>query len=265
MNAKSRPERIFKDQQPSSRSMMKERMKKARKHRGPLVSAYFQMRTMVLLSMTPNPISPFTINIILQYILPPSQLSQPLPTHLTSASLIKRHHFLQISPNDPLQYLCWPSPNRERSIELLENMSTWHNGNGKEEYDARYTSDVEFTFAHVCLEENLRIIFQWDAEDGWKYHDTNLMPFPSGSRESLQEVMAEAVAKASQVQNPSRRLSDGASENDDDEYWNAYGAQGDDEIHREQEAQPSAAEGGEDAYWAQYASIQGPWSLLYPP
>jgi hypothetical protein len=213
--------------------------------------------------MTPNPISPLTINIILQYILPPSQLSQPLPTHLTSTSLLKRHHFLQIEPNDPLEYLCWPSPNRERSIELLENLTTWSDGEGNGEYDVRYTSDVEFTYAHVRLEEHLRIMFQWDAEDGWKYHDANLMPFPSGSRESLQDVLADAVVKSSQVENPRPRLSlggEGVGENDDDAYWNAYGAQGDDDDNREQGFQPPTAASGEDAYWAQYASVQGLYS-----
>jgi len=211
--------------------------------------------------MTPIPISPLSINIILQYILPPSQLSQLLPTHLISTSLLKRHHFLQIGPNDPSEYLCWPSSNRERVIELLENLSTRRDGEGNTEYDVRYTSDVEYTYAHVRLEEYLRIMFQWDAEDGWKYHDANIMPFPPGSRESLQEVLADAVAKSSQVEKLLPKLSVRTSEvgeKDDDEYWNAYGAQEDDDDSCEHESQPLTADSGEDAYWAQYSSIQGP-------
>ena len=220
------------------------------------------MHRLTYLSMTPIPISPLSINIVLQYILPPSQLSQPLPTHLTSSSLLKRHHFLQINPNDSIEYLCWPSPNRERTIDLLENISIPRDDEGKDDYDVRYTSDVEYTYAHVRLEEHLRIIFQWDAEDGWKYHDTNLMPFPPGTQESLQEVLADAVAKASWVENPFPKLSLGSDEvgkhDEDDEYWNAYGAQGDDNIHHEQESLLLTAGSSEDAYWAQYASVQGP-------
>jgi len=211
--------------------------------------------------MTPSAITPLTINITLQYILPPSQLSQPLPTHLTSTSLLKRHHFLQIDTNDPIEYLSWPSPNRERAIDLLENLSTRRDDEGNGEYEVRYTSDVEYTYAHVRLEEHLRIIFQWDAEDGWKYHDANLLPFPPGSQESLQDVLADAVAKSSSpVANlhPKLSLAGGeVSKNDDDDYWNAYGAQGDDDIHPEPETLPLTMESSEDAYWAQYASVQG--------
>ena len=215
------------------------------------------------LSMTPSPISPLTINIILQYILPPSQLSQPLPTHLISPSLLKRHHFLQINPNDPFEYLSWPSSNRQRAIDLLENLSMRiDDDEGNNEYDVRYTSDVEYTYAHVRLEEHARIIFQWDAEDGWKYHDTNLMPFPPGSQQSLQEVLADAVMKISQVDNPLLKLSVEGDEvgkhDDDDEYWNAYGAHRDDVIHSEQDPQLLKAENSEDAYWAQYACVHGP-------
>lgn len=221
--------------------------------------------------MIPENISPLTINILLQYILPPSQFSQPLPKHLTSISLLKRHHYLHISPDDPLEYLCWPSPSRERTIELLETLSTHRTDEGQEAYNVRYTSDIEYTYAHVqldSLEDGLRIVFQWDGEDGWKYHDTNIMPFPPGSHESLQDVIADAVVKLSEgndlsVPSSSTESAFGgvdADENDDDAYWNAYGT-GEDVDLLQQDAQAkrdaAADNGGEDAYWAQYASVQG--------
>lgn len=216
--------------------------------------------------MNPEPISPLAINVILQYILPPSQLSQTLPTHLTSISLLKRHHFMNISPNDPLEYLCWPSENRARAFELLEEFSTHRiNEDDAQERDVRYTSDIEYTYAHVRLEEDLRIVFQWDegGEDGWKYHDTNVMPFPPGSLPSLQDVLTEASAKtfgdSSPLQQPSYGNLFGVIEeeaSDDDSYWNAYGAHDDGETPIIHEPKPVAAN-GEDAYWAQYASVQG--------
>lgn len=219
--------------------------------------------------MIAEPITSLTINIILQYILPPSQLSQTLPTHLASVSLIKRHHFMNISPYDPLEYLCWPSPNRERAIELLEELSTHRNDDeGAVEHDVRYTSDVDYTYAHVRLEQDLRVIFQWDGEEGWKYHDTNIMPFPPGSQPSLHDVLAEAVTKATEGQGsrPSslHRYSlgvDDSDENDDDSYWNAYGAQDDEGGPKIYEPVPQTADASEDAYWAQYSSVQGKLKL----
>jgi hypothetical protein len=91
------------------------------------------------------------------------------------------------------------------------------------------------------------------------------MPFPPRSRESLQEVLADAAAKSPQVDKPLSIRTSEAGEKGDDEYWNAYDAQEDDDNYPEHEVQPLTEESGEDAYWAQYASIQGPHSLLYPP
>lgn len=221
--------------------------------------------------MTPVPITPLTINIILQYILPPSQLSQNLPNHLASISLLQRHHFLHISPYDPLEYLCWPGPNRERAIELLEALSAQRTDGETDILSVRYTSDVEYTYAHVQLdsqENGLRLVFQWDGEDGWKYHDSNLMPFPPGSRESLHEVVASAFSKVagahgSKPSNERYSESEKVDGHDDDNYWNAYGAEDDDEGAHEAAAQArkeallAAAASSEDAYWAQYASVQG--------
>ena len=222
--------------------------------------------------MNPDLITPLTINIILQYILPPSQLSQTLPKHLTSISLLKRHHFLHISPYDPLEYLCWPGPNRERAIQLLEDMSTQRTDGQTEIRSVRYTSDLEYTYAHVQLdsqEDGLRLVFQWDGEDGWKYHDSNLMPFPPGSHESLHEVMTSAFSKIAESNGicgsqPSNEEDGKIDGHDDDDYWNAYGADDDDEGAREaaiQTRRDAAPASSEDAYWAQYASVQGRYIL----
>ncbi|KAF7966651.1 hypothetical protein HWV62_37541 [Athelia sp. TMB] len=221
--------------------------------------------------MDPEPISPLAVNFILQYILPPSQLSQPLPKHLTSTLLLQRHHFLNISPTDPLEYLCWPSENRTRAFELLEEFSTRKNeGDEAQKCDVEYTSDTEHTYAHVNLAKDLRLVFQWDGEgeDGWKYHDTGLMPFPAGGLASLPEALAQASCNpsasgrtdSSYPESSSLGSAYGVIEEDpadDDDYWNAYGGHDDGEVPVIHEPQPTMEGDGEDAYWAQYSKVQG--------
>ncbi|KZP31265.1 hypothetical protein FIBSPDRAFT_1037716 [Athelia psychrophila] len=226
--------------------------------------------------MDPEPISPLALNVILQYILPPSQLSEPLPKHLTSTPLLQRHHFLNISPSDPLEYLCWPSENRARALELLEDLSTHKiEDDAAKERDIQYTSDVEHTYAHVNPAKDLRLVFQWDGqgEDGWKYHDTTIMPFPPGSIASLPDALAQASAQSSGPDHSylgplSAGCAFGVIEDEepasDDDYWNAYGAQDDGENPVIHKPKPIVADGSEDAYWAQYSSIQGSGDSTVP-
>lgn len=211
-----------------------------------------------------------TINNILVYILPPSQLSQPLPTHLISTSLIQRHHFLNITPDNPVEYLCWPSPGRDRVIQLLESLAT-QKDDEERVYHVRYTSDVEYTYAHVRLDDELRLVFQWDRVEMWKYHDANLMPFPPGNHESPEDALADAAADAlagGSIDDELSRISSieksfkntEVNESDDDAYWNGYGIQGESDRPHDQDAQLKktvAADNGEDAYWAQYATVHG--------
>lgn len=224
--------------------------------------------------MDPEPISPLAINLVLQYILPPSQLSEPLPKHLTSNPLLQRHHFLSISPTDPLEYLCWPSQNRSRAFELLEEFSTHKmEDDAAQEREIQYTSDAEHTYAHVNPVKDLRMVFQWDGEgeDGWKYHDTTIMPFPPGSDASLANVLAQASAEPSSsdrsyLGSSSTGHAFGVIEEEepasDDDYWNAYGAQDDGETPVMHEPRPTVPD-SEDAYWAQYSSVQGKMCNIY--
>ncbi|EGO00714.1 hypothetical protein SERLA73DRAFT_178615 [Serpula lacrymans var. lacrymans S7.3] len=240
------------------------------------------------------PIPTHTVNLILQYICPPSQLDQPLPPHLISKSLLQRHHFLSIFPNDSLEYLCWPSSQSSKAVELLESFVAVKRDWDVEgdEFAVRYTSDREHTCAHVRVttgegldddDTGARLVFQWDDVDGWKYHDLQLMPFPPASHATL----GEASSTASSIQVPydsklngterSREFdvakdADGTEDDDDDDddsYWNAYGAH--------EDSSPSAllgsavnsktsgsGEGAEDAYWAQYASVQGTGDSTLP-
>ncbi|KDQ63725.1 hypothetical protein JAAARDRAFT_75982 [Jaapia argillacea MUCL 33604] len=259
-----------------------------------------------------TPIQPHTIQLILQYIAPPSLLTcQPLPPHLISKPLLQRHHFLQLSPQPDddsedtenasakriQEYLSWPSSSHPSTIAILESLPLLSNDDGEQisEWPVRYTSDSEYTYAHVhvhvdvapssfafpsSFHEAVRLVFQWDDRDSsWKYHDLALMPFPPGAQASLAHALSAHPASFS-LPVPSFPTigsfapsvgdgyeSDNDDDGDDDEYWNAYGAASDQEEQHEprygsvnkQTANSikSVEEAAEDAYWAQYSSVQG--------
>lgn len=202
------------------------------------------------------PIQSHTVHVILQYISPPSQLTQPLPPYLLSRSLLQRHHFLQISPDNPLDYLCWPAPQSARAIELLNIFSS--PSNQQDQYYVRYTSDSEHTYAHVQVvahEQGVRLLFEWDDEDGWKYHDSQLMPFPSKSRSALHPPTTPAEQARERFPSVARGILD-----EEDHYWNAYSSPLNESISAllpRSTFREGSADGTEDAYWAQYSSVQG--------
>ncbi|KAH0838320.1 hypothetical protein J3R83DRAFT_6598 [Lanmaoa asiatica] len=198
-----------------------------------------------------------TVELVLQYISP---LTDPLPPHLISTPLRQRHHFLQISPSSPVEYLCWPSPDNAKTIDLLDSLPPLSD---QACYPTRYTSDPESTFAHVQISsdaEGLRMLFHWDDIHGWRYHDLQLMPFPSSSLSTPRQSLASNSAGPARL--PSLDLvaeADHTSSGSDDSYWDSYGAAGHDltfSLPLRSESKPNAVE-GEDAYWAQYASVQG--------
>ncbi|KIK94828.1 hypothetical protein PAXRUDRAFT_142024 [Paxillus rubicundulus Ve08.2h10] len=207
------------------------------------------------------PIQPHTVKLVIQYISPPSQITGALPPHLISTPLRQRHHYLQISPDNVIEYLCWPSPNNARIMELLDHSIAASDEDQTRNYPTRYTSDAESTFAHVHIfsrEEGLRMLFQWDEVDGWKYHDLQLMPFPASSFPTLQEAVSNNSPPEAELDRPSHFVAE-ADHIDDDPYWDAYGAAGDglNSPLPLRGATASAPVEGEDAYWEQYAAVQG--------
>ncbi|KAI0365226.1 hypothetical protein BV20DRAFT_954754 [Pilatotrama ljubarskyi] len=223
--------------------------------------------------MTPHPLPLNVVHVLLQYIAPPSQLTNPLPPHLLSKSLLQRHHFLRLSPEQPDEYLCWPSsPERKAHIiDLLESRPRPVDEDQPFDYPVQYSFDGEDFYAHVDLSVDgsggARVILQWDESGEWKYHNTDLMPFPPGSRSALEDVLVPPVPP-NPVSLPT--LSAAAytrsydhdvpqDDSDDDDYWNAYGATDIGDGLRGSTAPVSAKDtaSSEDAYWAQYASVHG--------
>ena len=216
-------------------------------------------------TMDPLPISPYTINLILHYIYPPSQLSTPIPSHLLSRSLLQRHTLLEISPEDPSSYLCWPSSTRDRAIQYLESLPMPLDELAPD-FLVGYTLDPEHTYAHVQVkpagDDGLRLVFEWDGEGSWKYHDSNVMPFPPATRPTLEEAVPGSPSVSIPVPQFDGQKQDkggkGEGDNDDDaDYWNSYGAADDGGTLPLQSSTKDETDASEDAYWAQYASVQG--------
>lgn len=206
------------------------------------------------MTIIPSALSAATVLITLDWITPPSLLS-PLPPHLLSSALRQRHHFLRISPDNPSEYLTWPSGGTTQHT-VIERLEALPKPTEHLSCNVRYSADDESAFAHVEISSDispgLRLIFQWDP-DGWKYHNIALMPFPPNTFESL----LEAMSIKSVPQSPTIVL------DDDDSYWNAYSRDGDHEGPIKSAAPEPLSE---DAYWARYTSVQGqhnPFTLTY--
>ena len=223
--------------------------------------------------MSPSPLSPSFPHILLQYISPPSQLTDPIPPHLLSKPLLQRHHFLHLTPDSPHDYLCWPSSAEKTAqiLDLLESRPRPIDDGPPSAYPVQYSFDGEDFFAHVDLSgsgdgDGPRVVLQWDDNSGeWKYHNTDLMPFPPGSRPLLDDVLVPPSNPALVQSKPSLShvphfdaglLEDG---DDDDDYWNAYGSTdiGDSAYSDGVAASVKDGASSEDAYWAQYSSVHG--------
>ena len=216
------------------------------------------------------PISSYTVNLILQYISPPSQLVRPIPSHLLSLSLLQRHALLEISPQDPSAYLSWPSSDSDRVIQHLESLQMPLNELAPD-LVVGYTVDPEHAYAHVHIkptgDNGLRLVFEWDGEESWKYHDSTMMPFPPGTRPFLGDPAAHSASDF--IPSPSfggeQQIKGAISNSDDDDYWNSYGAEDDSGTKLLPSTIKGEADVSEDAYWSRYAAVQGMSVTYFQP
>ncbi|KAG6813268.1 hypothetical protein H0H92_012682 [Tricholoma furcatifolium] len=202
---------------------------------------------------TPTPLLPTTISLVLHYIAPLS----PLPPHIISSALAQRHHFLNITTDDPAQYLAWPSDNpnaQQIAVDLLDSVqNTLHHL----DFTIRYTSDPESTFAHAAISGHdpppLRLVFQWHSSEGWKFHNLALMPFPPNSYDSVEDPM---LFKS--------HTDDPANDQERDSYWDAYGLSDETDDETGVKSKQDTAPPTEDAYWAQYSTVHGSGDSAIP-
>ncbi|KAL0580412.1 hypothetical protein V5O48_001657 [Marasmius crinis-equi] len=200
-----------------------------------------------------SPLSPATVSVLLQYIIPPSQLSEPIPRHLISTNLFKRHFFLGLTDptTDTTSYLSWPSTDQSKIFDILEAFTTPPELHPST-FNVCYTGDVDSSFAHAEVPNadgtsGVRLVFEWDADEAaWKYHNVALMPFPSHSFENPGAISTPAIIVDE---------APGHSNDDDDSYWDSYGNEGSTRSPGFQTH--SNGDTSEDAYWAQYSSVHG--------
>src|SRR5688500_7917843 len=111
-----------------------------------------------------EPLSSSVVRTVADYICP---LSGPVPPHLLSEPLRQRHVFLGIGPDNPVEYLGWPSERRERVVEMLQRQREIG-----EELEVCYTVDGEHLFGHVRISPDTRLIFLLDPPTlTWQYHN----------------------------------------------------------------------------------------------
>ncbi|KAJ3988628.1 hypothetical protein F5890DRAFT_1583337 [Lentinula detonsa] len=205
-----------------------------------------------------TPLKPYTVSLILTYICPPSQLTlSPISPHLISKPLLQRHHFLGLDPDTDLKgYLMWATED-DKAFARLEGLAPPTAGDEDPVVGIRYTADKESIYAHAELRSyvshvsaEIRLVFLWDPVDSaWKYHNLASMPFPVGATLKV----ADAVE---QQESPSLEIQVKGDE-DDDDYWNSYGSDDAKEHIPRNKSNGDLTIGSEDAYWAQYASVQG--------
>jgi hypothetical protein len=224
--------------------------------------------------MLPSALLPYHVQLIYQYIVPPSELSSPVPSHLLSRALLQRHVFLELAPTSPATYLSWDPAARDRVVALLDGLSKYHTDDLHRPLPVAYQVDEENAFAHVHLtstgQDGVRLVFDWDDGDrSWKYHDAGLMPFPPKSHSTLDQALAatNALSDSSPDEDPigPESPSDQPEDDGDDDYWNSYGAPDEDTDSPFSKVVIAADEygsDGEDAYWAQYTSVQGAAAII---
>ncbi|KAF8350039.1 hypothetical protein F5887DRAFT_1070270 [Amanita rubescens] len=189
----------------------------------------------------PPSVSQDTIRLVHLYI---SQ-ALPLPPYLLSKSLLQRHHFLNISPDDYVAYLAWPGSSPELLAEALIGLSSPPDDQDIL-YTITYTSDEETTLAHVSVASTdpasnsfIRLVFTWDNDDAtWKYHNLGLMPFPQDSVASVDQAMSQTSFDQSEM--------------DADSYWGTP-----DQLDEVCDNDRKPRSNAEDDYWARYSTIQG--------
>ncbi|ESK88909.1 hypothetical protein Moror_13271 [Moniliophthora roreri MCA 2997] len=227
------------------------------------------------MASSPSPLHPTSVSVLLQYIAPPSQLTDPLPNHLISQSLLQRHFFLDLRDpsTDPASYLSWPSEDQQKIFSILESLPTPIDHHSSIS-SIRYSGDEESAFAHAEItttgpkqdtSDGIRLIFQWDDRDSsWRYHNVALMPFPTHSFDSPSSL--PLVQKQTNPDNStsmpaehggSPLITVDSHHNDEDSYWDAYGGEDDERLNAGLSRSNSTDPTSEDAYWAQYSSVHG--------
>jgi len=198
-----------------------------------------------------------------QHLFPPT--AAPIPKHLLSTPLLQRHHFLAISPQDPVDYLCWPSPDSPSVIEQLSAIHHHHLPLDHLAHQTVYSADSETTLARVPVhwsDCHLQLIFLHDPEDPstpWKYHDTQLFSPLQDSYPTV-EAALHSIPIPPEPQDP--QSMDTLYLDTAEAFWDGYSSSGHSspavEADKQEPTAPqSAEEKAERDYWSQYSAVKG--------
>jgi hypothetical protein len=164
-----------------------------------------------------------------------------------------------LTPDDPASYLAWPSDcdSHTTAIRLLEAFQKPIDDSLYSTFPVCYSADAESTYAHVAVSPDhlpgLRLVFQWNSPEGWKYHNITLMPFPPNTFDSVHDALP--FQPHDFLAEPIMNI---VNDDTDDSYWDAYGHGGDDDDPAFLTVTKDDSQAGtEDAYWSQYAEVQG--------
>lgn len=202
-----------------------------------------------------------SVKLLSAYLFPPAL--SPIPSEYLSTPLQHRHRFLSISAQDPIDYLCWPTPDSPSIIEHLFSISKSSLELNQIQEQVVYTIDADHLLARVPISLDnchIQLLFLFDPEDitiPWKYHDVRLQPIPSDAYPSVDEAIQLLQARQESVTNMDNVYPENA-----DAFWEGYESSppsspermlaqhssGNDKIHEER---------AERDYWARYSDMQG--------
>ncbi|KIK06968.1 hypothetical protein K443DRAFT_673856 [Laccaria amethystina LaAM-08-1] len=168
---------------------------------------------------------------------------------------------MHLTPDNPLHYLAWPP----HDDDLLDHLDISEHSSS---FSVRYSADNQHIIAHARVtpqsshHPGIRLIFLWDAEQSsWQYHNLAPMPFPKDSHSALRDAVAIHQSSCDFLPDPPNVVVD--SHDNDDSYWNSYSQTGDGPPPA-LDSKPDHHLNSEDAYWAQYATVQGSGDSTLP-
>jgi hypothetical protein len=221
------------------------------------------------------PLGESTIASTLQFLIPPSV--HGIPPSIASRPLLQRHHFLQITPEEPGSYFFLnPEHPSQDTSKVLSTLNELADQNMEDlARSVLYSTDGEDVLSHVITAAPgaIQFVFIWEKPDddsektGWKYLDVKPFSPSSGLYRSLEEAEEARL----RVESTKSSLARSASGNSiaDDSYWSAYDnvapsaskgpthfPNGVASLVRDQSAtglsQRSASPRREEAYWDRY-------------
>jgi len=206
------------------------------------------------------PLSRHILQQLAQHLFPPT--AAPIPRDLLSTPLFQRHHFLAISPQDPIDYLCWPSQDSSSVIEHLSAIHHQHLPFDKLTQQTVYRADSENILARVPIhfsDSHLQLIFLHDPGDPsipWKYHDIQTFSLDQDTHPTVEGALQSINTGTQASQSMDPLYPDSA-----EAFWEGYASSGSSspavEDRKFQAISESAEEKAERDYWSRYTDVQG--------